>query len=71
MYFSYTERLASGKVEKILWLTEKQSESNIVTNLSCIDLLRKIFSKIIYRDSYSSYFFENLFKTSKNSEDQK
>ena len=23
MYFSYTERLASGKVEKILWLTEK------------------------------------------------
>ena len=46
MYFSYLERLALAKVEKVLSL-QRNDKKVIVTNLSYIWLLRKVFSRII------------------------
>ena len=47
MYFSYTKRLASAKVKKNLSLQRNDKKSHIVTDLSNIWLLEKVFSRII------------------------
>ena len=47
MYFSYTKRLASAKVKKDLSLQRNDKKSHIVTDLSNIWLLEKVFSRII------------------------
>ena len=47
MCFSYTKRLASAKVKKDLSLQRNDKKSHIVTDLSNIWLLEKVFSRII------------------------
>ena len=48
MYFSYTERLASAKVEKVLWLRRNHKEATLLLIYHIyILLLRKAFSRTI------------------------
>ena len=46
MYFSYAERLASAKIEKVHWLQENDKKVTMLL-IYHVWLLRKVFSRII------------------------
>ena len=46
MHFIYAERLASAKIEKVLWLQENDKKVTMLL-IYHVWLLRKVFSRII------------------------